>query len=644
MGVVSLDLQQTDAGQGIVDYTLNVINKPKINGVIIDGDLTTADLHISVPQFVSELQNDAGYVTKNVSDLISYYDKAAVDAMVSTIPKFSILVVDELPTENISPTTVYLLRVQGNDHFEEYIYVNDEWDKLGDGNIDFSDFATYTYVDEELAEKVNISDISAVARSGKYSDLTGVPTSLSQFNNDSGFITSSSLPTKTSSLVNDGSDGTSVYVEEDTLSTVAKTGAYDDLSGVPTKVSDFQNDVGYLIEDNISALRTDVATNSTDIANLDKNKADKNEIPAVGDATLTIQRNGETLGSFTANATTSSSINIGVPTKVSEVTNDLNFVDNIQVNTALAAYTYPSQDLYTRTDVDTLLSQISALKIEVVETLPQTGSSTTIYLLRVRQQGNDLYQEYFWVNNAWELIGGIDLTDYYTKTETDNLLSAKADTSDIPTKTSQLDNNSDFPVDANYVHTDNNYTTAEKDKLSSISSGAEVNVQSDWSQTNSSADDYIKNKPSIPTKTSDLNNDSGYITSSAIPTKVSSFSNDVGYLDSIPDDSVGLNQLDSTVVNAINNINNKANTADLATVAFSGSYVDLTNVPAIPTKTSELENDSGFLTSLPVASATTLGGVKVGNGLAISDGVLSATGISVGTITTAEIDTILGGI
>ena len=32
-----------------------------------------------------------------------------------------------------------------------------------------------------------------------------------------------------------------------------------------------------------------------------------------------------------------------------------------------------------------------------------------------------------------------------------------------------------FPSDANYVHTDNNYTTTEKNKLSGIASGAQVN-------------------------------------------------------------------------------------------------------------------------------------------------------------------------
>ena len=58
-----------------------------------------------------------------------------------------------------------------------------------------------------------------------------------------------------------------------------------------------------------------------------------------------------------------------------------------------------------------------------------------------------------------------------------------------------------------------------------------------------------------------------------------------------------------------------AKSADLSAVATSGSYEDLTNKPTIPDAY-----------ELPVASATTLGGVKVGSGLDITNGVLSATG------------------
>jgi hypothetical protein len=126
----------------------------------------------------------------------------------------------------------------------------------------------------------------------------------------------------------------------------------------------------------------------------------------------------------------------------------------------------------------------------------------------------------------------------------------------IPTKTSQLTNDSNFAVDANYVHTDNNYTTTEKNKLSGIASGAEVNVQADWNETNTSSDAYIKNKPvipvftqtqsdwdeadpsdpayiknkpSIPTNISDLNNDSTFEDTTNKVTSISNVSTDTEY-------------------------------------------------------------------------------------------------------------------
>lgn len=42
-------------------------------------------------------------------------------------------------------------------------------------------------------------------------------------------------------------------------------------------------------------------------------------------------------------------------------------------------------------------------------------------------------------------------------------------------------------------------TSAQATKLEGIEAGAEVNVQADWNQANSSADDYIKNKPTLGT-------------------------------------------------------------------------------------------------------------------------------------------------
>lgn len=57
--------------------------------------------------------------------------------------------------------------------------------------------------------------------------------------------------------------------------------------------------------------------------------------------------------------------------------------------------------------------------------------------------------------------------------------------------------NANTVVDASYVHTDNNYTTTEKTKLSGIAEGAEVNVNADWNAVRGDA--QILNKPPLGT-------------------------------------------------------------------------------------------------------------------------------------------------
>lgn len=65
-----------------------------------------------------------------------------------------------------------------------------------------------------------------------------------------------------------------------------------------------------------------------------------------------------------------------------------------------------------------------------------------------------------------------------------------------------------------------------------VENGAQKNVQSDWNAT--SGDAFILNKPTIPTKTSQLTNDSGFANASDIPTKTSQLTNDSNFLTEIP--------------------------------------------------------------------------------------------------------------
>lgn len=101
------------------------------------------------------------------------------------------------------------------------------------------------------------------------------------------------------------------------------------------------------------------------------------------------------------------------------------------------------------------------------------------------------------------------------------------------------------------VMSQNAVTTSLSNKVDS-SSLASVATSGSYSD--------LTNKPTIPTKTSELINDSNFVPSSG-----------------------------------------------LATVATSGSYADLSNKPTIPTKTSDLTNDSNFVSSTSLATVATSG-------------------------------------
>ena len=90
-------------------------------------------------------------------------------------------------------------------------------------------------------------------------------------------------------------------------------------------------------------------------------------------------------------------------------------------------------------------------------------------------------------------------------------------------------------------------------------------------------------KSELPSKTSQLVNDSGYLTEH----QDISHKADKSELHNHENKSV----LDSITSTKISQWNNKSN--------FSGNYNDLTNKPTIPTKVSQLTNDSNFLTSIP---------------------------------------------
>lgn len=108
----------------------------------------------------------------------------------------------------------------------------------------------------------------------------------------------------------------------------------------------------------------------------------------------------------------------GKPTKLSEFTNDSAFITKAVSD--LTNY-YKKSEVYTQTEVNTLIAGITGISIEVVTALPTTGTNGVIYLVAHSHGTNDAYDEYVWVasKSAFEKIGStdIDLSGYWSKAE-----------------------------------------------------------------------------------------------------------------------------------------------------------------------------------------------------------------------------------
>lgn len=113
------------------------------------------------------------------------------------------------------------------------------------------------------------------------------------------------------------------------LATVATSGSYNDLSSKPTIPT-----VGTLNTNNTMAQTASSSESLSGAVSLHKvsktgsynDLLNKPTIPTVNNATLTIQKNGTTVNTFTANASSNVTANITVPTKVSDLTNDSGFI------------------------------------------------------------------------------------------------------------------------------------------------------------------------------------------------------------------------------------------------------------------------------------------------------------------------------
>ena len=70
--------------------------------------------------------------------------------------------------------------------------------------------------------------------------------------------------------------------------------------------------------------------------------------------------------------------------------------------------------------ISTAIGNISGFSFEIVENLPATGSTSKVYLKlkSPSETGDNIYTEYIFVNNKWEVIGDTSVSlDFLTNAE-----------------------------------------------------------------------------------------------------------------------------------------------------------------------------------------------------------------------------------
>lgn len=151
---------------------------------------------------------------------------------------------------------------------------------------------------------------------------------------------------------------------------------------IPTKVSELTNDSGFLTAtDNFGAIRI---------------SSDAQSVPANAEQispnnTIILNKIAKT-GSYTDL--------FNRPTNVSAFTNDANYINQTQLNTAI--------------------SNVNQFNVQIVTSLPTANIDThTIYFISNSGSGQNIYDEYMYLNNKWEKIGttDVDLSGYLKKTD-----------------------------------------------------------------------------------------------------------------------------------------------------------------------------------------------------------------------------------
>jgi hypothetical protein len=172
-----LDKVKTD--MQIIQYTQSEINT--LLGKIDN---------MTQPTKISDLQDDSNFITNTVANLVNYYTKTQtytkeeVNSLINSSASGGFLVVESLPTTDISTHNIYLiLSTSGKTKnlYDEYINIDgtaNGWELIGSTKMDLTGYVTSTQLSTALADYLTTVDFQNALKS--YYTKTEVDNLISQ--------------------------------------------------------------------------------------------------------------------------------------------------------------------------------------------------------------------------------------------------------------------------------------------------------------------------------------------------------------------------------------------------------------------------------------------------------------------------------
>lgn len=151
-------------------------------------------------------------------------------------------VVQSLPAQDIDPNKIYLMlnpEGAGNNAYDEYMYVNNGWEKIGQmgNNIDLTGYLTIADASLNFATKASLAD---------YVQTSNLDTAVSGLNYVKSSVLSDYLLSSTASQTYlTIADASTTYVKDASLDSKVTALGYAKTTAVPTAYSDLTNDKGY---------------------------------------------------------------------------------------------------------------------------------------------------------------------------------------------------------------------------------------------------------------------------------------------------------------------------------------------------------------------------------------------------------------